>query len=287
MGAIFDCFPMEGDMKRVVIAVAVMFAISSIPARAGGVFGDIIEGACGNCGLGKELDKKHGEIKNGVPIYKDIEEGISGGVRKTIEELNAESHGPMLAAWIEASRADVLNAGTNNIPPQMFAALSGYFPPDVLSSVRYRSGWGNELALPALSFNFGDAAAITLNEVVMFRNEIDAQNNAKLWAHELTHVLQYRSWGVLDFAKRYIKDHRGVEAEADANADRFEQWQFANRGMPNGGGFPQPGTIPVASSIVCRMNPVNFCLLPMPTGVGQGCQCLTPVGVFGGIVSQF
>jgi len=49
--------------------------------------------------------------------------------------------------------------------------------------------------LPALSFRFGDASAITLDDVVMFRNESDAQNNPVLWAHELAHVMQHEWWG--------------------------------------------------------------------------------------------
>ncbi|MQX98009.1 DUF4157 domain-containing protein [Sinorhizobium medicae] len=273
-------------MKELFIAGFVTVAAMGTPAAAGGLIGDLIEGACGNCGVGEKLDEAHKDLKNHAPIYKQIEEGVSKGVQKGIEEFNAETHGPMLAAWIEASRQDVLNAGTQPIPPHIFSALAGYFPPDVLSYVRYRSGWGNELALPALSFNFGDASAITLNEVVMFRNESDAQNDIQLWAHELTHVLQYRAWGVLDFAKRYIKDHQGVEAEADSNSNNFVQWRQANQPPQLANTFPQPVNIaPVSASIVCRMNQVNFCLLPVLAPVGGGCQCATPMGIFPGLVT--
>src|SRR5690606_31577701 len=101
-------------------------------------------------------------------------------VRKSIEELSGETAGPVLAEWIRASKRDVINAGVRPIPHHIQESLRGFVPENILQTVRYRSGWGHELALPALSFRFGDAAAITLEDVVMFVHEQDAQTNTTL-----------------------------------------------------------------------------------------------------------
>jgi len=67
-----------------------------------------------------------------------------------------------------------------------------------MQAVRWSVG-GNQLSLPGLALQYGDATAITLIDVVLFRREADAEEDAKLWAHELTHVGQYRRWGVGGF----------------------------------------------------------------------------------------
>jgi hypothetical protein len=123
----------------------------------------------------------------------------------------------------------VLAAGTRPVPRQVVEGLSGYFPPELLREVRYRSGGNTEMSLPGLAFQYGDAAAITMIDVVVFQSEADAQSDLKLWAHELTHVMQYRRWGVDGFAARYVADGNAVEREAYANADRFVAWRYSRR----------------------------------------------------------
>jgi hypothetical protein len=130
----------------------------------------------------------------------------------------------LLAQLIAAARRDALAAGTVPMPGQIVRQLAGWFPPDLLSTVRWSSG-GSQLSLPGLALQYGDVEAITLIDVVLFRREADAQQNAKLWAHELTHVVQYRRWGVEAFAARYIADSDAVEREAIAAADRFATWR--------------------------------------------------------------
>ncbi len=90
--------------------------------------------------------------------------------------------------------------------------------------MRWGAG-GATLTLPGLALEYGDALALTLIDVVLFRREDDARWNEKIWAHELTHVMQYRRWGVQGFAARYVADSTAVEHEAYSNADRFEAWR--------------------------------------------------------------
>jgi hypothetical protein len=66
---------------------------------------------------------------------------------------------------------------------------------------------------------------MTLGEVVVFKDDRLAQGDLGLWAHELTHVMQYQRWGIDGFASRYVTDSAGLEREARANAERFLTWQ--------------------------------------------------------------
>jgi hypothetical protein len=131
----------------------------------------------------------------------------------------------LLAQWITASRQQALAAGTEPVPPRIVQGLAGYFQPGLEQAVRWRGTGTTELSLPGLAFQYGDAAAITLIDVVLFRSDADARHDLKLWAHELTHVEQYRRWGVDGFAAGYVADSGAVEREAYANADRFEAWR--------------------------------------------------------------
>ncbi|KAA0574403.1 DUF4157 domain-containing protein [Azospirillum sp. B21] len=286
---------------RMLTFAATLFALVA-PVNAGGLIGDIVNVVVP--GAGTALDDANRQVKEAIPPYKAVEEGASGVVRHVANEAAGELGGPALAAWIRASKGDVVGAGVKPMPPQIYAALSGYFPEEILLSVRYRSGWGNEVALPALSFQFGDAAAITLDDAVMFRNEDDAQYNLGLWAHEVSHVQQYKRWGVDEFAKQYTKNHGDVEAEAEDNALRFLTWHeiqvknkqvtfqqsvpaYPNQPAPGAaspfGAWPQAIGMPQQVNI-CR-TPFGACQLPVNGPVGVSCWCGTPGGpVFGSLM---
>jgi hypothetical protein len=131
----------------------------------------------------------------------------------------------LLAQLIETAREEAIADGVRPVPPTIYRGLLGYFPPALLQRTRFGSVGARRIALPALAFTYGDATAITLGDVVLFRDDRAAQNDLKLWAHELTHVMQYQRWGLDGFAARYVDDSGGVEREAVENADRFARWQ--------------------------------------------------------------
>ncbi len=152
-----------------------------------------------------------------------------------------------LAQWIWASRNDVVRGGVKPIPTRVRAQLTGYFPDALLDRVRYRVGIGNDMALPSQAFR-ANAAAVTLDHVIAFRDKADAEASTRLWAHELTHVLQYERWGVRGFARRYTLDHDGVEREANANAGRIITAMAAKRAAPDSqpaSGGPPPADVAI------------------------------------------
>jgi hypothetical protein len=125
----------------------------------------------------------------------------------------AQSLAPVLAAWIVAARDSARASGVEPIPPAIRSALAGYVPDDVLERVRWRED-GDEVSLPQSAIRFGDVPAMTLDDVVVFRDREVALGDPKLWAHELKHVMQFAEWGVQGFAQRYLADYEAVEAEA-------------------------------------------------------------------------
>lgn len=164
-----------------------------------------------------------------IPLPSAIAHGVVAPVAQLFGQDLGGMAASLLAQWISELRQAILAAGTQPVPPHIIQGLSGYFPPALLQSVRYHSGGNTELTLPGLAFQYGDAAAITLVDVVVFHNDADAQVDLKLWAHELTHVMQYRRWGIDGFAARYIADSNAVEREAYGNADRFVAWRTSER----------------------------------------------------------
>jgi hypothetical protein len=126
----------------------------------------------------------------------------------------------MLAAWIMAARDSAKAAGVEPIPPTIRAALAGYVPQDVLDRVRWREE-REQVSLPQSAISFGDVPAMTLDDIVVFRERQAALQDPTLWAHELKHVMQFAEWGVDGFAARYLRDYEAVEHDAA----EF-RWQF-------------------------------------------------------------
>jgi hypothetical protein len=130
----------------------------------------------------------------------------------------------LLAGLIQSAREAAIANGVWPMPQRIHSALIGFFPDTILRKVRYVSGHADAIDIPGLALTYGHIDAVTLGDVILFRDDRAAQADAKLWAHELTHVMQYERWGTDGFAMRYLKDHEEVEREARDNADRYVNW---------------------------------------------------------------
>ncbi|MNN49140.1 hypothetical protein D3C81_1636490 [compost metagenome] len=84
----------------------------------------------------------------------------------------------------------------------------------MLDTARYKVGDETELNAANTLLQNPDINAVTLVDIIVFRDPEDALNNVALWAHELKHVQQYQQWGVREFATRYTRDYSAVEAPA-------------------------------------------------------------------------
>ena len=127
--------------------------------------------------------------------------------------LVVETLAPLLASWIVSERDAAKAQGVEPIPPQIRAKLAGYVPDAVLDRVRWREG-ASELLMTQNVIRFGDTPAVTLDDVIVFRERRTALEDPTIWAHELKHVMQFAEWGIESFATRYLSDSGAVEQEA-------------------------------------------------------------------------
>lgn len=121
-----------------------------------------------------------------------------------------------LANWLRLSRETAVASGVEPIPLNIRAQLEPWYDFQVLDAARYQVGNPEQLNAASAFLQNPDVAAVTLVDVIVFRNAADARDNVALWAHELKHVQQYQEWGVDDFAARYTRNYEAVEAPAYA-----------------------------------------------------------------------
>lgn len=274
-------------MKNRFLAMICFLACAATPSFGGGLIGDAISAVgnvvAPNSNIGKPLDDLNRTIKKDTPIYGTVEEGASSTVRNLSREYLVETAGPVLAGLIQASRNDTLNGGVQDVPQNIRDIMMRFYGFDITAGVRFRVGQGGDLALASNAFRYGDAIAITLVDLIVFTNQSTAQD-LSVWAHELAHVQQFRNWGLMDFAKRYVRDHQSVENEAYASQNKYTLWSQSNaynQGCPIPVYMPQ---MPHMSG-VCG-TPIGMCVIPGVVPVGTGCWCGSMSGPVNGQIVQ-
>ncbi|ROL64887.1 DUF4157 domain-containing protein [Pseudomonas vranovensis] len=150
------------------------------------------------------------EICLGSCICSPIDPGQAGTVLDDLGRVASSS----LALALQQAR-DSAAAGTLlPIPLHLRAQLEPFYDFQVLDAARYKVGDQQALDSANALLQNPDVNAVTLIDIIVFRNQADAENNVALWAHELHHVQQYQQWGVAEFARRYSRDFDAVEAPA-------------------------------------------------------------------------
>lgn len=127
-----------------------------------------------------------------------------------------------LEAAMKRSR-DSARIDSQPMPDEVRAALIPFYPAELLDNVRYSVGDVSPDGLAGFAIRNGNAAAVTLIDTVVFKDQ-KYVNNLALWAHEIHHVEQYTQWGVAGFASRYAFGWESVEAEARQRAEDFVAW---------------------------------------------------------------
>ena len=148
-----------------------------------------------------------------------------------------------------------------------------------MNRVRYKIGDNGFANLAHLLEQGGAASAVTLIDVVVFRGPSEAAD-LSTWAHELTHVDQYRDWGVHSFAVQYARNWHSVEDPAYAKGNGYQAWaaKTNNNGMvaqlPPSYPAPQVGAF-------CYTQGGRFGPGPLQP-IGSGCLANTPWGQLAG-----
>lgn len=121
---------------------------------------------------------------------------------------------PKLRDWLLQSREQALSQGVQPMPLAVKAQLVNFFDWDLLERVRYRVGDTGQASVGQILLSNPDIRAVTLVDVIVFQRADEAETDAALWAHELTHVQQYQQLGVDEFAARYVRDANSLEIPA-------------------------------------------------------------------------
>lgn len=141
-----------------------------------------------------------------------------GDVGEVVDQLAANA----LAPLIQQSRDDAIS-GSMPIPRHIRQALTGYVSEDSMNRARYKVGESGIANLGRLAIEVGHVGAITLIDVIVFKGPTEA-NDPALWAHDLTHVDQYRDLGLKTFAIRYVRNINSIEGPAYAKSDGYLDW---------------------------------------------------------------
>ncbi|MBL0798582.1 DUF4157 domain-containing protein [Pseudomonas sp. B7] len=131
---------------------------------------------------------------------------------------------PVLAQGLTQARAEAASTDIKPIPPHIREQLLRWYEPSFLDAVHYKiTNDGQYNAATAILQN-PDVGAVTLIDIILFRDAETAEHNVALWAHELKHVQQFQEWGVDGFAQRYTQDFNAVEAPAYAIQGEVRRW---------------------------------------------------------------
>lgn len=166
---------------------------------------------------GIDIDLNRGSVQVKPPNLGAIPQMIQN-LPKDVGQAMLNPAAPALATAIRFSRGQALNRGAQPIPAAVRQELSPYFPPQILDKVRWTTANGISID-GALKNLFNQEGAVTLDDVIVF-SDANLTNDLELWAHELTHVLQYSQLGVETFAFQYTVGFDGMEAQARQNASR-------------------------------------------------------------------
>jgi Domain of unknown function (DUF4157) len=174
---------------------------------------------------GINIDPWHGQFQIGIPQPGRAIQQLPGEIQR-LPQIVANLFNPAglaLAAAVRQGEAQAGN-GARPMPANVYQQLQGYYAPDFLQSVRYNTFDSARISLDsAVMMLNNDVAAITLNNIIVFRNENDAQN-VVTWAHELTHVIQYRNMGIDTFTNVYTIQAWILENQAIDMQNRVAVW---------------------------------------------------------------
>jgi hypothetical protein len=209
--------------------VAIVGATLSSPARASTV-SDF---------FGIDINVPKGTVTVGRPDPVGVIQRLPQTIQNLPQDVAnlANPPGMALAFAVRQAKAQA-QYGARPMPANVYQQLQRFFPAAFLQSVRYNTFDSGRITLDGLTMLLNaDVVAITLEDIVVFRDENAAQN-AVTWAHELTHVQQYRTRGVETFANMYVTNSWVLENEAKDVEARVGQALAANPAPTQTAGNP-------------------------------------------------
>lgn len=157
-------------------------------------------------------------LRHGLDEAEEAAQATMRGARKasTRAAINA------LKQAIRYSRSSARSTGTEPIPADIRDQLEPYFDEDLLDDVRWAySNQYIDLGSVISAWYRAEGGAVTLIDTIVYSSSY-AAGRRFLWAHELTHVMQYRELGLDGFARVYVTNPHLLEQQAWDNARRIE-----------------------------------------------------------------
>nr|WP_319537217.1 hypothetical protein [uncultured Vibrio sp.] len=205
--------------KKFILFSIIWFSLSMTPSLYGGGIASWVGDRVG-IDLSK-LDEVHDDIKDGLPLYKGIEEGVTSAVKTPIREYNGEVVGRLTQEWIRHSRDEIMRSGkAKPLPSFLKNFLYAHFDKSLVDNTKYAVGGNGFFNVATPAFELRSRSAIVLIDVIVLR---DAELIYQPWlmAHEFQHIVQYKEKGLAKFAKQYVKQYDELEDEANNVADKI------------------------------------------------------------------
>ena len=161
------------------------------------------------------------------PAYLEFA-NFTRGFMQVQSQYSANLISETLASALQRSR-NMVRTDSKPIPDAVKKELMPFYSEATLKDVRYTIGDTSQAGLAGFAIRNGNAAAVTLIDTVVFKDEKYVSSLA-LWAHELHHVEQYKDWGLSSFAANYAFGWKEVEAEASARAAAYVAWYRERKG---------------------------------------------------------
>jgi len=166
---------------------------------------------------GVDVNIPRGTVTFGVPRPDQIPQMLQN-LPKDTAQFFLNPLGGGLAFEIRRAKESA-RQNCSPVPADVATPLAAFFPPGLFPGV-CAAVVGNGSTLDAWAIRDFGMAAITLEDVIVFRSSEDA-HDAVLWSHELTHVLQYRRLGVEGFAALYASPALDALEQEARNFDQF------------------------------------------------------------------
>jgi hypothetical protein len=159
--------------------------------------------------------------------------GLAGDFATNFVGFQVQYSTNIITATLETAlkrSRDTARASSRPIPDDIRKGLFPFYSDETMKDVRYSIGDVSPDGLAGFAIRNGNAAAVTLVDTIVFKDESYVKNLA-LWAHEMHHIEQYKAWGVNGFAARYAFNWQSVEDEASKAAADFVIWYKKSTGQ--------------------------------------------------------
>ncbi len=117
-------------------------------------------------------------------------------------------------AAIHRSKEVAFKNNPRLIPDAIKETLKEEFRKETLDRVRWTDGWSDNLSVQKYAIAYNGKAAITFDNIIVFKSEALANSDLGLWAHELEHVKQFQLLGIDGFAQYYTHKEGTIESLA-------------------------------------------------------------------------